>query len=189
MDWRTRTCRPRAYNDPGHAHELTFSCFQGLAFLSSERTCQWLADAIQEARAELNYALWSYVFMPNHVHLIVWPKERHYDDAKFLKLLKEPVSRRAIQFLRENAPDWLKRIRVRRGKRFEHHFWQQGRGYDRNIETPEALDAMIEYVHLNPVRKGLVADSRQWKWSSASWFAGTPLNDLKPDPVPPAWLN
>jgi hypothetical protein len=47
---------------------------------------------------------------------------------------------------------------------------------------------MIEYIHLNPVLKGVVECARDWKWSSAGWFEGTPLNDLQPDQIPTDWL-
>lgn len=189
MDYRKRQQRPRAYNDPGHAHELTFSCFHRFAFLSKDRTCQWLADAIREVKGELHYSLWAYVFMPDHVHLVVFPQEPQYDDADFLKRIKEPVSRQAIAFLKAESPEWLPRIRVERGKHVEHHFWQPGRGHDRNIIMTRTLREMIDYIHLNPVRKGLVAEAREWRWSSAGWFEGHPLNDLEPDPIPWDWLE
>ena len=48
---------------------------------------------------------------------------------------------------------------------------------------------MIEYVHLNPVRKGLVERAKDWKWSSAGWVEGMPLNDLEPDSIPWDWLE
>jgi putative transposase len=188
MHYRSRVQRPRAYNEPGHAHELTFSCFQRFAFLSKDRTCQWLADAIRHATIELNYSLWAYVFMPDHVHLIVYPQQNVYDDAKLLSRVKEPVSRKAIQFLKSEAPDWLPHIAVQKGRKLEHHFWQPGRGYDRNVIEAETLMKMIDYLHLNPVRKGLVERSRDWKWSSTGWFEAQPLNNLKPDTIPPQWL-
>jgi len=81
MDYRHRLHRPKAYNTPGDAHELTFSCYKRYRFLSKDRTYRWLADAIEKARQELNYALWAYVFMPNHVHLIVHSREHVYDDS------------------------------------------------------------------------------------------------------------
>ena len=127
--------------------------------------------------------------MPDHVHLVVWPRDRQYDDSDFLKAVKEPVSRRAIQFLRREAPAWLEKIRVRRGLRIEHHFWQPGRGHDRNITASKTLLSMIEYVHLNPVRRGLVKRARDWKWSSAGWFEGAALNELEPDPIRWDWLE
>ena len=43
-------------------------------FLQSERTCQWLADALEHSRQQLEFSLWAYVFMPEHVHLIVFPQ-------------------------------------------------------------------------------------------------------------------
>ena len=132
MDHRSRTHRPRGYNDPGHAHELTCSCYRRLPLLSKERVCQWLANAIDAARQELNYSVWAYVFMPDHIHLIVWPRDREYDDSDFLSRFKEPVSRQSMQYLKQHAPDWLTRLEAKRGKRIEHHFWQPGRGYPRS---------------------------------------------------------
>ena len=189
MDYRDRAQRPRAYNEPKQAHELTFSCYHRFEFLSKERTCQWLASAVHEARRALEYSVWAYVFMPDHVHLIVYPKNAIYDTSGFLKQIKESVSRKAVQFLKSEAPKWLERIRVSRGAKTEHHFWQPGRGFDRNVDNAKTLRKMIEYVHENPVRKGLVTDARLWRWSSAGWFAGTPLNNLEPDPIPFDWLE
>ena len=94
------------------------------------------------------------------------------------------MSRKAVAFLRRVAPEWLPRIRARRGKHVEHHFWQPGRGHDRNIEKSNTLEQTIEYIHLNPVRRGLVERARDWMCSSAGWFEGRPLNDLEPDPIP-----
>ena len=189
MDFRDRVHRPKGYNDPGHAHELTFSCYRKFPFLSKDRTCEWLAEQLDLVRRELNYHLYAYVFMPDHVHLLVMPVEHEYDTATFLKRLKEPVSRKAIQFLKQNSPEWLERIRVRRGPKVEHHFWQPGRGYDRNIEKGTTLLSMVEYTHMNPVRKKFVQHAKEWKWSSAGWFAGQPLNSLPPDPIPIEWLE
>ncbi len=189
MDYRLRQYRPRGYNDPGHAHKLTCSCYRRYPLLSKDRSCEWLANAVDFARHELNYAVWAYVFMPDHVHLIVWPRARSYNDSNFLKRVKEPVSREAMPYLKAHAPEWLPRLRVQRGQKVEHHFWQPGRGYDRNIEQGRTLRTMIDYIHLNPVRKGLVTQAKDWKWSSAGWFEGQPLNELRPDPIPFDWLE
>ena len=189
MDYRSRQFRPRAYNDPGHAHELTFSCFRRIKLLSKDRSCAWLAQAIAIACRELNYQLWAYVLMPEHVHLIVRALEPEYDTSQLLKRIKEPVSRKAVQFLKHEAPDWLSRLCVRHGDRREHHFWQPGRGHDRNIVKGRTLLNMIDYTHQNPVRRRLVEQARDWKWSSAGWYEGTPPNELKPDPIPWDWLE
>jgi putative transposase len=189
MHHRERLQRPRAYNEPKQAHELTFSCYHRFPFLSKERTCQWLAAAVHQARRKLAYSLWAYVFMPDHVHVIVYPRNHVYDTSEFLKQVKETVSREAIAFLKNESPTWLQHIRATRGNKVEHHFWQPGRGFDRNINKAATLRKMIDYIHENPVRMGLVSDARLWKWSSAGWFAGTLLNSLEPDPIPFDWLE
>jgi putative transposase len=189
MHHRDRIHRPRAYNEPGHPHALTFSCHNRLALLSKARTCEWLADAIRTASTEFEFSLWAYVFMPDHVHVVVHPRRVEYDTSRWLKRIKEPVSRNAIAYLKREAPDWLGRLAVRRGQEVEHHFWQPGRGFDRNLTEPDTLCSMLEYIHMNPVRKGLVARARDWKWSSAGWFEGSPLNSLQPDTIPREWLD
>jgi len=92
--------------------------------------------------------------------------------ADFLRALKEPVARKAIAYLKENAPEWLPRLTVREGKRIRRRFWQPGGGYDRNVTSIEALRAMIDYIHANPVRRGLATRAEDWEWSSARWYAG-----------------
>jgi putative transposase len=92
--------------------------------------------------------------------------------SQFLQAVKEPVARRAVKYLRENSHHWLDRITVREGDRIRHRFWQPGGGYDRNVTDTETLRAMIEYIHANPIRRGLAAKAEDWEWSSARWYAG-----------------
>ena len=48
---------------------------------------------------------------------------------------------------------------------------RKDRSYDRNLMMPVVLtEAAIEYIHMNPVRRGLVKRAVDWKWSSASWY-------------------
>jgi len=188
MSDNPRRAHRRSYNEPGHAHELTFSCYHGYNFLEPDRTCQWLCDAIDRARQEYHFHVWAYVFMPNHVHAILWPRQKTYDVAAILRAIKQPVSRKAIAYLRKHAPEWIQRITVAKGTETRRQFWQKGGGYDRNITEPRTLISMIDYLHLNPVRRGLVERGRNWKWSSAAWFDRTGESPLRVDPLPPEWL-
>ena len=185
---RVRRRHRRNCNAPGDAHELTFSCYQGYKFLEAARTCEWLVASIEQARIKYRFDLWAWVFMPEHVHLIVRPREAVYDMAPIRQAIKEPVGRRAIKYLRVHSPHWLPRLERRRGQRIEHLFWQSGGGYDRNIDEPATLEKMIDYIHLNPVRRGLVEHAWQWTWSSACWYTGIGTPPLVPDPIPTEWV-
>lgn len=63
-------------------------------------------------------------------------------------------------------------LTVREGKRVRHRFWQPGGGYDRNVTDLASLRLMIDYIHANPVKRGLVKRPEDWEWSSARWFTG-----------------
>jgi len=194
MHCNDRTVRVRkqrvSINEPGHAHELTFSCHQRLGLLSKDRTRQWLIESLDRARKKLNFELWAYVIMPEHVHILLLPQQAEYEMAAILKAIKQSVARRAVRFLKQNSPHWLERLKVTRpGGRVEHRFWQQGGGYDRNIHKAETAWASVRYMHENPVRRGLVARPVDWAWSSARWYAGLPgvklqMDDRPPNPAP-----
>ena len=177
----------RNVNHPGHAHELTFSCYHGFEFLKAERTCLWLIEAINAARLKHDVAVWAYVFMPDHVHLLICPRRAEYDIAAIRQTIKEPVAKKAVPYLKSHSSEWLSRIAVQKGNHTRHQFWQKGGGYDRNITEPKTLHKMIEYIHLNPVRRGLVERSGDWMWSSASWFAEAGKSPLMMDRIPPEW--
>jgi len=125
--------------------------------------------------------------MPEHVHMIAFPRRLVYDIADIRHAVKQPVGMKAVRYLATEAPHWLQKITRIRGGKTERLFWQSGGGYDRNIDEPRTLVSEIEYIHMNPVRRGLIKRGDEWKWSSAGWFLGTATPRLIPDQIPPEW--
>jgi putative transposase len=160
------------FNEPGQPRALTFSCYRHCAFLGRDRTREWFCESLDEARRKLAYQLWAYVVMPEHVHVLLYPGDAPERMSAFLQAVKEPVARKAISYLKDHPSAWLARVTVAEGRRLRHRFWQPGGGYDRNITSIEVLRAMIDYIHANPVRRGLVSRAEDWEWSSARWYAG-----------------
>lgn len=162
--------RCRRFNEPNEAHFLTFCCFRGQAFLSRDRACQWLVDATESALVKHPFHLWAYVFMPNHVHLIVWPTQPHYSISKLLSSIKIPVTSRAVDFVRNTNPDGLRVMLDHQpnGKQ-AYRFWQRGGGYDYNLWDPKHIWEKIDYIHRNPVRRELCRRAMDWRWSSAAY--------------------
>ena len=151
------------YNTPCHAHELTFSCYRRGHFLKNPLYCQYLCDAIQASRIKYRFAVWAYVFMPSHVHLLIYS-----------------VSRRVMIEARRFGVTELKRFRTNSKSR-PYRFWQTGGGYDRNIVNRSVLAQAIDYIHNNPVRAGLVKAPEEWKWSSYLDWAGMGVGPLEID--------
>ncbi|MCX5670921.1 MAG: hypothetical protein NTU94_06325 [Planctomycetota bacterium] len=175
----------RAFNIPGHAHYLTFSCYHGYALLSKDTTRRWLIEAVQEARWRHEMDVHAYVIMPEHAHLLVRPRQTVYRMADFLQAVKRPVSWKAKQFLVESGDrEWLARLTVKKGTRGVFRFWEAGGGFDHNITRLEEIQPVADYIHGNPVRGNLAAVPTDWKWSSARFWAGMDAV-LAMDPIPP----
>mgnify|MGYP002623844553 CR=1 FL=1 len=179
----------RSFHEFGDAHEVTFSCYRRFPFFRAERTCEWLKQAIDSARVSESFALWAYVFMPDHIHLLILPVSGDADMARILKSIKSPVGRRALRYVRTHSPEWLPRLSRTRGQKREYLFWQSGGGYDRNVTNPDTLLSMIDYIHANPVRKGYVERPRDWRWSSAAWYDDHTRVPINVDPIPNDWLE
>lgn len=109
--------------------------------------------------------------------------------GKILRAIKAPTAIKAIQFIKQNSPEWLPKITRQRGRKEERLFWQSGGGYDRNVLMKQTLLSMIDYIHENPVRKEFVQRPRDWFWSSAAWFDGQSEIPLQVDKIPFDWLE
>ncbi|MEE8453092.1 MAG: transposase [Thermoguttaceae bacterium] len=175
----------RHFDEPGHAHFLTFSCYQRMALLSKDRTRLWFVEALQDARGKHGFDLWAWAIMPEHVHLLIWSRRTEYRTAAMLADIKRPVGQNAVAWLVENSPEFLEKLTVRHRNRTYRRFWQAGPGQDRNIYEPNAAHKIIEYIHNNPVRRGLVERAEDWPWSSACDWAGKEDIVLKVDRTAP----
>src|SRR5262245_47778737 len=160
-------------NAPGDAHSLTFSCFRRQPFLSKDRSRNWLIEALIRARENHHFHIWAYVIMPEHAHVLIWPTELVYDISKMPFSIKESVAKRALTFVRRHASDFLARMEDRQPNgTVNYRFWQRGGGYDRNVFEPKSAHQQVEYLHNNPVRRGLCLRPEDWYWSSAADYLG-----------------
>jgi putative transposase len=130
-----------------------------------------LSESIDRALDRHSYKLVAFVFMPEHVHLIVYPEAGASLIADVLNAIKRPFSQRIKRLLTEAKSPLLKRLTIQqRPGVTAFRFWQEGPGYDRNLIEERTTLAAIDYVHLNPVHRGLVQRATDWRWSSASAF-------------------
>ncbi len=103
--------------------------------------------------------------MPDHVHLLLYPERESYSMSSILLTIKQSVSRRVLIYTRKYCRDLLKQFATGH-KSKQYRFWQDGGGYDRNITNKGTLMRVSDYIHNNPVRKGLVSSPGKWRWSS-----------------------
>ena len=156
------------YNTPGHAHELTVSCFKGIPFFNDTAACDRFLTELYQAKIDFSFSIWAYVIMPQHIHILIFPNENTYDIKKITKSLHGRIAKKYMTTLKQmnNIPILNKCLAKEKGVE-KHRFWQIGGGFDRNIWNVKAIYDSIEYIENNPVRKKLVAAPEEWRWSSA----------------------
>lgn len=103
-------------------------------------------DLLAEHCAANDVAVWSWVLMPNHVHLILVPE--HVD-----------ALRAALSKVHRAYAGRIHSREKRTG-----HFWQ-GRFGCVAMDEPHLL-AALRYVAMNPVRARLSKRAQDWRWSS-----------------------
>jgi len=65
---------------------------------------------------------------------------------------------------------FAKRLRSRRRAIESNSFWQK-RYYDRNLRDEQEFTITLRCLHRNPVKRGLVKEPADWKWSSFRHYA------------------
>jgi putative transposase len=173
--------RIQHFHEPGDLHELTFSCYRRLPLLTNDDWRRLLARSIDAAGLETGFKLAAFVLMPEHVHLLVVPTSPEPRIDLYLAKVKQPFSKSIKELLQQQDSPLLARLTVReRPGKTCFRFWQEGPGYDRNLTTSQAIAASLDYIHLNPVRRGLVDRAVDWKWSCASWYLLNPPRQQRP---------
>jgi len=164
--------RVRHFDDPGHFHELTFPCYRRRPLLTGNAWRGELSRSIDRAMIGQRYRLVAFVYMGEHVHLIVHPLAEATGIARSLRAMKRAYSYRIKQQLVAAKADLLDRLTVRQRPGIEALlYWQEGPGYDRNLTRAKTVLSAIDYVHLNPVRRGLCEAATDWRWSSAKHYS------------------
>ena len=119
----------------------------------SETDFARLASALTRMRRKHHFSLTAWVFLPDHWHAIIYPPypltiSRVFQSVKVSSTIAINVCRREVGEL-----------------------WQI-RFFDRALRTVKEYLDKVEYIHLNPVRGGLVKRAGDWKWSSVHEYAG-----------------
>ena len=153
---------------PGESRFLTFSCYRQLPLFSNDAINDAFARRLGQLRDRLGFKLHAWVIMPEHAHLLLTPGPEQTVRG-ILTRLKGPFAQRLIKRWTELNASVLERIRDPSGRMC---FWRAAGGFDRNIWSAEEYCEKLHYIHVNPVRRGLVRSSTDWAWSSARWYAG-----------------
>jgi putative transposase len=101
--------------------------------------------------------------MPEHIHLLLSEPERD-TPSTVMQVLKQRFARRVLGKKRRS------RAQTELWPANEERVWQR-RFYDFNVWSARKRIEKLRYMHRNPVRRKLVEEPEQWRWSSFRSYA------------------
>ena len=126
----------------------SFATWERRPLLQSTRLCDLLLDVLRQDRIRKRYEIHEFVFMPDHMHLILTP-------ASDVSLEK------AMQFVKGGFS-----FRAKRELSYNREVWQKGYNEHR-IKDADDYAQHVEYIWMNPVKAGIVERPEDYVYSSA----------------------
>ncbi|MEL6382941.1 MAG: transposase [Cyanobacteria bacterium J06626_18] len=155
-------------------HFITCSIVEWMPIFSKPALVAIVLDSLRFLQTQQRLTLYSYVIMENHLHLIGSAKDLSKEIGNF----KSFTARSVVDWLQENHAKsyWLRRLekaKLRHKTGQQYQVWQEG-FHPKMIASEPVFQQKLNYIHLNPVKRGYVDDPAHWRYSSYRNYMGEP---------------
>ncbi len=159
------------FYEPTVPYFITCTTVNWLPVFNNPGIVDILFDSLTFLQQHKSLAVWAYVVMDNHLHLIISSP----DASKQIGDFKLFTARAIIDYLKEKKAVMLLRMlafyKLKHRQDRSYQVWQEGFHPEMIVDTT-MLSQKIEYIHANPVEKRFVALPEHWLYSSARNVAG-----------------
>jgi len=164
----------RVFTDQHYAYFVTWTIVEWLPLFDQARYRKVVLDALNYLRIDKNTQLNAFVVMPTHLHAILWPETGiSLSDVTrdFKRFTSREISREANRQVATEFIDVFKRARIENRAQdvSTYQVWQEG-SHPEAIFKEKFARQKIDYIHMNPVRAGLVEVATDWPYSSAKAY-------------------
>ncbi len=144
----------RRFYEENAAYFLTTVTKDRVEIFKDPKNCKILLVTLEYFKLILDYKLYGFCIMPEHLHLIIHPLGK-YNPSYIMKMLKGSFARK------------LNKMNGKRGR-----IWQKG-FYDERIFNSYDLIKKLEYTHNNPVKENLITSPEEYLYSSYNHYFKT----------------
>jgi len=138
-----------------------------------------IVDSLVFCQQNKGLDIYAWVLMSNHLHMITGTKDSAVSIGDIIRDFCKFTSKSVVNAISENPKEsrreWmLDRFRFRGAKDSKisnFRFWQEGT-YMETISTRQFYRQKLEYIHMNPVRRGVVDRPESYLYSSARDYQG-----------------
>lgn len=160
--------RYKIYNNEG-LFFITSTIIEWIPIFTSSKYFDIVIDTIRFCQDNKGRKVYAYVILDNPFHMIV--KNENLSDT--MKSLKSYTARKTVEMLQSDRKDWLLNqlefYKLNHKKESSHQVWQESY-HPKEILTDDMLEQKIDYIHFNPVKRGMVTEPEHWRYSSAGFY-------------------
>ena len=144
----------------GQVYFFTLVTHERRPFLTTDAGRSALREAIRHVRQTHPFRITAIVLLPDHLHAVLELPDGDSDYSTRWRLIKSQFTRR----WRETGgmEGDTSQSRQQKGER---GVWQR-RFYEHTCRDENDLKRCVDYIHVNPLKHGLVQRVRDWPWSS-----------------------
>lgn len=161
--------------DQSKPHFLTFTIVDWIDVFTRKSYRDCLVESLDYCIHHKGMIVYAYVIMSNHIHLVAQAAHQNLSDLirDFKKYTAKTILNQ-IQTESESRREWLlnsfKNAALQHSRNKGFQFWKYG-NHPEEIYTEKFLWSKIAYIHLNPVRAGIVEQASTYLYSSASNYS------------------
>ncbi|WP_396153593.1 REP-associated tyrosine transposase [Flavobacterium sp.] len=158
--------------DQSKAHFITATVVDWVDVFSRKAYRDCIIESLDFCIKNKGMILYGFVIMSNHIHLIIQSDKNKLSDLirDFKKFTAKTILHK-IETEPESRADWmLKRFEFAcksHSRNEKYQFWQYG-NHPEEIFSEKFFWSKLDYIHLNPVRAGIVVKASHYLYSSAS---------------------
>ena len=158
--------------DQEKAHFITATVVDWIDVFTRKNYKDSIIECLDFCCKNKGMIIYGYVIMSNHLHLIIQSSDGKLSDLlrDFKKFTAKTILEK-IQTEPESRREWmLERFKLAtetHSRNKNYQFWQYG-NHAEEIYTEHFLWSKLDYIHMNPVRAGIVNKMEDYIYSSAS---------------------
>ena len=137
----------KRFNLEAHIHFVTSKTKNATQIFSNKNVAQLFVSTLLNCRKRYKFLLFGFVVMPDHFHALIQP-DKDYSISQVMQKIKSLFAYEYRKVSKTNGSIWQKSF------------------YDFVLNSGKKLIEKINYVHYNPVRKGMVSSPEEYPFSS-----------------------
>ncbi|UGU17906.1 transposase [Sinomicrobium kalidii] len=160
--------------DASKPHFVTLTVVDWIDVFTRKAYKDCILDSLRFCMANKGMVLFGYVIMSNHLHMLVQSETGDLPGLlrDFKKFTAKTILKK-IQTGPESRREWMlerfARAAGRHSRNKTYQFWKYG-NHPEEVYSEKFLWSKLDYIHLNPVRAGIVERAGDYLYSSAGHY-------------------